>query len=262
MNPFNEQMNEIIFEKRNKTYGAYVLRKEYGNNLRAGLLFASVFAGLVVLSGILMKKEVIKVPKLENPLFVDTGIVVVVDPIEKPKEPEQFKKVTPPPPATPPDAPKQVVDDVPPADPEPPQPPADPGLTGTDGTGDPKITDPGLETGTGGSPEVIEKKEDKPFVYVKEMPTIEGGILQYVQRHLNYPGMARENRTSGTVHIAFVVERDGSISNIEILNNPKIGDGCEEEAIRVIKSAKWIPGKNNGQPARVQLTLPVRYQIQ
>lgn len=261
MNPFSERMNEIIFEKRNKTYGAYVLRKEYANSLRTALFFASVFAGLVVLSGVLMKNEVIKLPDLEPPRFIDSEIVYITPP--KAKDPEPLKKVMPPPPAAPPEGPKEVVDEVQPADPEPPKPPADPAPSSPNGTGDPQNVEPGDELpGGGAGPEVIEKKEDKPFVYVKEMPTIPGGILQYVQRHLNYPDIARENRTSGTVHISFVVERDGSISNIVILNNPKVGDGCEEEAIRVIKSAKWIPGKNNGEPARVQLTLPVRYQIQ
>ena len=94
------------------------------------------------------------------------------------------------------------------------------------------------------------------------MPKIEGWIIPYLQHNLKYPIIAKENRTSGVVYVSFVVERDGSISNINILNDPKVGDGCEEEAIRVIKSAKWNAGENNGQRVRVQLSVPVRYQIQ
>jgi protein TonB len=260
MEPFNEPLNEIIFEKRNKTYGAYVLRKEYADSLRTALLFAAAFAGWMSLWAVLTRKDLVKIPKLGSEQIIDTGMVMIIEPPVKHIDPEIEKKVTPSR-VLPADGPKEVIDD--PVETKAEEHTKQSSVTDPTQTGDDQGNGGNVDTDDGMIPETVgSSADDKPFVYVKEMPGIEGGILPYVKHHLNYPEIAKENRTSGTVYISFVVECDGSISNINILNNPRVGDGCEEEAIRVIKSAKWIPGKNNGRPVRVQLTLPVRYQIQ
>jgi protein TonB len=109
---------------------------------------------------------------------------------------------------------------------------------------------------------VVSKPVETPTLVPSEMPDIEGGVLSYVKNNIRYPEQAVEIHAQGTVYVSFVVEKDGSISNVDVLNKQKVGYGCEEEAIRVIKSGKWKAGKNNGQAVRVQLTLPVKYQLQ
>ena len=97
------------------------------------------------------------------------------------------------------------------------------------------------------------------------MPTFRGGDLNafrnWVQGKLRYPQIAAENGISGRVVLSFVVERDGSLTNIQVLQSPDRSLG--EEATRVVSSSpKWEPGMQRNQPVRVKYTLPVVFQIQ
>jgi protein TonB len=72
--------------------------------------------------------------------------------------------------------------------------------------------------------------------------------------------MARESSIQGTVYVTFVVERDGSVTDVRVLRG--IGGGCDEEAIRVIKAMpKWNPGKQRGKPVRVQFNMPIKFTL-
>lgn len=85
-------------------------------------------------------------------------------------------------------------------------------------------------------------------------------LLEFVYQNIQYPAIARENGVSGTVYIRFVVERDGSISNVEAIRD--VGAGCGEEAMRVVKlMPNWNPGKQRGMPVRVMFTLPVKFEL-
>ena len=97
------------------------------------------------------------------------------------------------------------------------------------------------------------------------MPTFRGGDLNqfrnWVQGKLRYPQIAQENGISGRVIMSFVIERDGTLTNIEILQSPD--RSLSEEATRVVKSSpKWEPGMQRNQAVRVKYTLPVVFQIQ
>jgi protein TonB len=110
-----------------------------------------------------------------------------------------------------------------------------------------------------------EIEEDQPFIKVEKMPTFRGGDLNafrnWVQGKLRYPQIAAENGISGRVVLSFVVERDGSLTNIQVLQSPDRSLG--EEATRVVSSSpKWEPGMQRNQPVRVKYTLPVVFQIQ
>ncbi len=86
-------------------------------------------------------------------------------------------------------------------------------------------------------------------------------MLQFIYSNIQYPGIARENGVSGMVVVQFVVERDGSISNITLVRD--IGAGCGEEAKRIVAMMpKWNPGKQRERPVRVQFTLPVRFKLE
>ena len=110
-----------------------------------------------------------------------------------------------------------------------------------------------------------EIEEDQPFIKVEKMPTFRGGDLNqfrnWVQGRLRYPQIAQENGISGRVVLSFVVERDGSVTNIQVLQAPD--KSLAEEATRVVgNSPKWEPGMQSNKPVRVKYTLPVVFQIQ
>ncbi len=102
------------------------------------------------------------------------------------------------------------------------------------------------------------------FMLVDVQPEFVGGddaLRQYFTRNLNYPAEARRAGIQGTVFTTFIVEPDGSITNVEVIGG--IGGGCDEEAIRLINNMpEWRPGRHNGQPARVQHRLPVRFNLE
>ena len=116
------------------------------------------------------------------------------------------------------------------------------------------------------APEVVEEEvvEQEIFKIVEEMPAFPGGeakLMEYVSKNIKYPQIARETGIQGRVYVNFVVEPDGSVSNVSVLRG--IGGGCDEEAIRVVKSMpKWKPGKQRGKAVRVSYMLPVNFKLQ
>ena len=107
---------------------------------------------------------------------------------------------------------------------------------------------------------------DKNGVYqiVEEMPKFPGGenaLMDYVAKNVVYPKEAQEKGISGRVFVGFIVEKDGSVSEVKVLRG--IGGGCDEESIRVVKAMpKWKPGKQDGKPVRVSYQLPIFFKLQ
>lgn len=116
------------------------------------------------------------------------------------------------------------------------------------------------------APEVVDEEvvEQEIFKIVEEMPSFPGGeakLMEYVSKNIKYPQIARETGIQGRVFVNFVVEPDGSVSNVTVLRG--IGGGCDEEAMRVVKNMpKWKPGKQRGKAVRVQYMLPVNFRLQ
>ncbi len=111
--------------------------------------------------------------------------------------------------------------------------------------------------------EVIE--DDQPFLVVETMPSFQGGTLNdfrnWVQSKVKYPTIALENGISGRVVLSFVIEKDGRLTNIQVLQSPD--RSLSEEATRVLsQSPKWSPGKQRNQAVRVKYTLPVEFRVQ
>jgi protein TonB len=108
-----------------------------------------------------------------------------------------------------------------------------------------------------------EEKADDIFTIVDEKPEPAGGyssFYDYVSRNLHYPNKARLLGIEGRVFIQFVVEKDGSLTDIQVVKG--VGGGCDEEAVRVISQApKWNPGKQRGRPVRVRMILPVVFKL-
>lgn len=110
--------------------------------------------------------------------------------------------------------------------------------------------------------EVIE--DDQPFIIVETMPSFQGGDLNtfrnWVQQNVKFPTIALENGIQGRVVLSFVIEKDGRLTNIQVLQTPD--RSLSEEAIRVLnKSPKWSPGKQRNQVVRVKYTLPVDFRV-
>lgn len=175
----------------------------------------------------------------------DLGDLVIEEPVEV-EVPQTEQKVQPPPPPPPPQL--EVVEDDEMVEED--------DIQSTEVTQDTKIDIPVIEPEEGPA-------EPEIFTVVEEMPTFPGGdqaLLEYMAKNTKYPPLARENGLQGIVVVTFVVDEKGNISNVQVLRG--IGGGCDEEAIRVVKSMPaWKPGKQRGMPVRVQYNLPFRFTL-
>ena len=104
----------------------------------------------------------------------------------------------------------------------------------------------------------VEEPEPEIFVVVEEMPQLIGG-LRGLQERIRYPEMARKAGVEGRVIVQFVVNEQGDVENATIIRG--IGGGCDEEALRVISSAKFTPGKQRGRPVKVRMSLPILFKL-
>ena len=107
-------------------------------------------------------------------------------------------------------------------------------------------------------------EETKIFTVVEQMPMFPGGdgaLMSYLSQNIHYPTIAAENGVQGRVVVGFVVERDGSITDVNILRG--VDPSLDKEAMRVVKSMpKWTPGKQNGSAVRVKYQVPVSFRLQ
>ncbi len=114
--------------------------------------------------------------------------------------------------------------------------------------------------------EKVEQKEEETRVFevVEQMPQFPGGdaaLMQYLSSHIKYPVVAEENGIQGRVVCTFVVERNGSITDVRVVKS--VDPSLDKEAVRVIKGMpNWIPGKQNGSAVRVKYTVPVTFRLQ
>ena len=108
------------------------------------------------------------------------------------------------------------------------------------------------------------EEESKVFDIVEQMPSFPGGpaaLMKFLSENIKYPVVAQENGIQGRVVVAFVVERDGSITDVHIARG--VDPSLDKEAVRVVKSMpKWTPGKQNGSAVRVKFNVPVAFRLQ
>jgi len=105
--------------------------------------------------------------------------------------------------------------------------------------------------------------EEQFFVFVEDLPAYPGGDIariKFLKNNIKFPAMAIEAGIQGTVYVSFIVEKDGSISHVNVARG--IGGGCDEEAVRVIrKMPKWSPGKQRSIPVRVKINVPIKFKL-
>ena len=113
-------------------------------------------------------------------------------------------------------------------------------------------------------PEPPKEEEHKVFDVVEQMPSFPGGnaaLMEYLSKNVKYPVVAQENGVQGRVVVSFVVERDGSITDVKVVRS--VDPSLDREAARVVSSMpKWIPGKQNGSTVRVKYNVPVSFRLQ
>ena len=105
--------------------------------------------------------------------------------------------------------------------------------------------------------------DGQPFILVEEQPQFPGGeaaLMAFIRKNLRYPAFAAENNIQGRVTLSFVVERDGSIAQIEVMRSP--AEELSKESIRVVQTMpKWKPGKQRGKAVRVKYVLPITFHL-
>ncbi len=261
---------DILFEGKNKSYGAYVLRRQHTKRVTKAIIIIICLVLLSIGAIALSKYMKANAPVEKKPVQKD----VVLQQVEI-KKPDLPPPPPPPPAPEPPKLktqvkytpPKVVEDEMVRPEEEPPDLSnlKDVAISTVSKAGDPNGIDPGLvqESGTGVTQAA--PAPDKVFQFVEQMPSFPGGqeaLMKYLSDHIRYPAIARENGIQGTVVVQFVVNTDGTIVNVKTVGQKK-GGGLEEEAVRVVKGMpKWTPGKQNGRSVRVQFSLPIRFKLQ
>jgi protein TonB len=258
---YRREWLELVFDNRNKEYGAYYLRQHYaGNMIKAmGITFSSLILFIGV--GAILKSA----PTTVVPIHHDPTIVVTLTDIKQQVAPPKRQIELPRPQA--PIKTTQLLQPVVGPDVLAKTPPVNAQITGTIGqTNTPgTVIDPGpIETtpaGTGTQP-VIDNSVH-PTNGLDVMPEPDGGLngwSRFLNKNLRFPSEAQDAQISGRVILSFVVEKDGHLSNIVV--DRSAGYGFDEEAIRVLKLAKpWKPGMQNGQPVRVKYMIPINFQL-
>ncbi len=111
--------------------------------------------------------------------------------------------------------------------------------------------------------EMEEEESEEIFVIVEEQPHPIGGMnsfYSYINKNIKYPSNARRMGIQGRVFVQFVIEKDGSISQVEVIRG--ISSDCDNEAVRVVENAPaWQPGKQRGRPVRVKMVLPISFKL-
>ena len=264
---------DLVFEGKNQAYGAYQLRKNTGiRNLKA---LAVMFAAFLIIAGIvyakvsienyiasknaaieadvelqsLAEKKEIKEEKKDEPEVekieverVKSSVAFTVPEIKKDEEVKEDQEM-------------KSQDDL-----------AETNtaigaftVEGNDETAEVKHVEEKIA-----EPEPVKEEETKVFDVVEQMPSFPGGpsaLMQYLSSNIKYPVVAEENGVQGRVVCTFVVEKDGSITDVRVVKS--VDPSLDKEAMRVVKSMpKWIPGKQNGSAVRVKYTVPVTFRLQ
>lgn len=262
-------LDEIVFEGRNKAYGAFDLRQAYPTHMRRAFGISLALFALLAASPMIVHK-LWPTPVVSNkPIFDEPITPVVLPPDAKPVEPVK--------PIAQPVAVKPVStvavpthikpDELVKPQPQDITPPADalPGPTNSIGEGEVPI-DGAIttgKTGTGDSGTATAPAKPEPiFTYAEKMPEFAGGqeaLAKYLRKNMRYPARALREGLEGKVFVAFTVSSTGEIVDVEVIKG--LGFGTDEEAQRVISQMpRWQPGQQNGRAVSVRYTLPITFK--
>jgi periplasmic protein TonB len=262
---FPVDITEIVFAEKNRDYGAYFLRRLYPTNLFKATWTTVIFFSIAVSSPI-WSRYILPAKKQEAKKVISIDYTQLSQPpsIDKTQPPPNV--VAPPPlkstikflpPVVKPDA--QVHDEYVPTQTE------------------LKTVEPGVKTQQGDvngvdyslldvQDKVAETpvKKEEVFTYAEEMPNFPGGdekLLDYFSTHIVYPDLARRAGVEGKLFVSFVIRSNGSVTDVQVIKG--LGAGLDEEAVRVVNSMPtWNPGRQNGKPVNVKVTIPIIFKLQ
>ena len=267
----NASLNDIVFEGRNKNYGAFELRRIYGRNVTRALVIGAALLALLIFIPAIAKMMEDRKPK--EVLNLKENVLMDAPPLDETKPPPP-----PPPPEAPPPPPPKLTtvkftppvvkkdeevkkEEVPDQEELKDKTVATVSVKGN--TDAPDLSDLSGE-GTKPVEEVVET--NKVYTYVEQMPALPGGggmgaIVSAIQKNVRYPAVDLRNQVEGRVFASFTVDENGDISDVKIVKG--LSGTIDAETIRSIKSLpKFIPGKQNGRSVKVSFTVPVTYKIQ
>lgn len=264
---------DIIFEGRNKEYGAYDLRKTYNRRIIIALIVTAALV-TVLFVGFLVAKNL--------PEDKETEMVVQDVQLQEIKQEKEIEPPPPPPPPPPPEPPKvemakftppKIVEDEEVKEDE--KPPEVEKLEETkigtinqEGIKDEGIVAPPVSDAGKGVIEAPKKDEtnyDDIFTKVEIESSYPGGAgawMRYLNKTFRYPQEAQDEGIQGTVVVQFIVDKEGNVSEVEAVSGPSTG-GLRDEAIRVIKkSGKWEPAVQNGRKVKSYKKQPITFKLE
>lgn len=245
--------DDLLFDKRNRDYGAFMLRKRYNS-----VVFASVISAILMVSSAVILPFLFR-PHSEHVLTGGASFVQVsMENFEPPPEQIIIPQTPPPPLASKVQEivkyiPPVVVDSVPPLEL---MLPTNDQLENQSNNNQVEVTGSGsgddLIAGDGGI------TGDEPFFFVEVMPTFKGGDINkfrdWVQKRTNYPQIAIDKKIQGKVFLTFIVEPDGAVTTVTVVKG--VDPIIDIEAVKAIEaSPKWSPGLQRGQPVRVRYSM-------
>jgi periplasmic protein TonB len=257
-----QKLNEIVFAKRNKSYGAYVLRAGYNSTIFKSLTIVSSTVFLLSVGALVFNK----LTKEKDTPYVGTNDsvkTVIFDNTPKdpePKKPEQKKAYV----APKADQISTLVKDSAEAKAAPVN---NQMVNNGIPDGDPNAVAGNTPTGSIGYPDPVPTPtvQLEPTAFPEVGPEFEGGLRalrEFIANNVNYPNLAREAGTEGTVHVTFVIDENGVVENSKVLKG--IGYGCDEESIRVINKIPKFkkPGRNKfGLPVKTIFNIPIAFRL-
>ena len=247
--------DDIVFEVRNKEYGAYKLRRRYSRNVSIALLIGIVILATAIITPFLNAKAAENRTKR-----AERQVVVKMETLDQPNQ-----QVAPPPPPPPPPSdvvqqqkyvPPQVVDSIKPEEVK--------QLMTADQAQTEVTNKEVVEVQQQVKEEVQEAEpEEVPFVVVEEMPMYPGGdveLLKYIAEHTQYPEVAKENNIQGKVIVRFCVTAKGGVSQVSVMKS--VDPELDKEAIRVVNTLPaFKPGKQGGKAVPVWYMVPITFTL-
>lgn len=249
--------DDLLFETRNRDYGAYQLRKRYNSVVIAGIILASLLVSSAVIIPFIFTPNSdhvlnggfnyvqVQMENLDPPIDE-----IIVPPAPPPPEAARIQEVVK-------YIPPVVVDTVLPLETT---------LATTDEALTQSTSDQIEVKGTGNGEDLLSGQEgiatDEPFFVVEVMPSFKGGdkdkFREWVLKRTNYPQIAIDKKIQGRVFLTFIVETDGAVSNVTIIKG--VDPIIDNEAVKTIQaSPKWSPGLQRGQPVRVRYQMSLNF---
>ena len=252
------ERNEIVFENRNKLFGAYIIRRDYSRNVLWSFIVACMLMGTVLAPFFI--KDLQNQSGGASEKFSEEIILQTYNP-----PPVEIKQPVVSPPELPSKVPNELINPV----------VVDQSIATADVQMSSGNTSTSTEPSNGGEiistmgssiaipviPDII--PDNTPLKWAPVMPKFKGGdeeLLKYLSSHIRFPSRALAENIEGTVYVSFVVDTTGLVTNVKLIHG--IFKECDLEAVKGVSNMpRWIPGSQNGHKVSVEMSLPVRFII-